>query len=136
MKNKTIYSAVLTLCLLAGGSAMAQRNDHRDDRNDHNGRDDRNNHSQRDDRPDERRNDRNDYKASHNDGPRGAGPRHDMRKGQRLPSDYRSKQYVVNDWRGHHLRQPPRGQHWVQTGGDYVLVGIATGIIAEILLNN
>ncbi|MES1163856.1 MAG: RcnB family protein, partial [Rhizobacter sp.] len=28
-----------------------------------------------------------------------------------------------------------RGYHWVQTGGDYVLVAIATGIIASILLN-
>ncbi len=65
-----------------------------------------------------------------------AGPRHDMRRGSRLSSDYRSQQYVVNDWRGHRLSAPPRGQHWVQTGNDYVLVAIATGIIAQVLLNN
>jgi len=54
-------------------------------------------------------------------------------RGGRLPSDYRSRQYVVDDWRGHHLRQPPRGYHWVQAGGDYLLVAVATGIIAQIL---
>jgi Ni/Co efflux regulator RcnB len=43
---------------------------------------------------------------------------------------------VVNDWRGHHLSPPPRGHHWVQTGSDYVLIAIATGIIAQVLLGN
>lgn len=66
---------------------------------------------------------------------RGAGPRHDLRQGGRLPSQYRNRQYVVNDWRGHHLNAPPRGYQWVQTGGDYVLVAAATGLIASILLS-
>ena len=66
---------------------------------------------------------------------RGAGPEHNFYRGGRLPPYYRDRVYVVDDWRGHHLRQPPRGYHWVQTGTDYVLVAIATGIIASILLN-
>ena len=66
---------------------------------------------------------------------RGAGPNHDFRRGGRLPQQYRSRQYVVEDWRGHRLNAPPRGYQWVQTGGDYVLVAIATGIILQILLN-
>jgi Ni/Co efflux regulator RcnB len=77
----------------------------------------------------DQRNDRRDY------GDRGAGPAHDFYKGGRLPAYYRNRQYVVNDWRGHGLRSPPRGYQWVQTGGDYVLVAIATGIIFELLLN-
>jgi len=56
-------------------------------------------------------------------------------RGDRLPMQYRDRQYVVDDWRGHQLRQPPRGYHWVQSGGDYLLVAIATGIIADLLLN-
>ena len=48
---------------------------------------------------------------------------------------YRTRHYVVDDWRGHHLYAPPRGYHWVQSGGDYLLVAVATGIIASILLN-
>jgi Ni/Co efflux regulator RcnB len=65
---------------------------------------------------------------------RGAGPDHRFHRGDRLPGDFRGRQYVVDDWRGHHLSAPPRGQHWVQVGADYVLVAIATGVIAQIIL--
>jgi Ni/Co efflux regulator RcnB len=68
--------------------------------------------------------------------PRGAGPEHQFRRGDRLPPQYRHRNYVVDDWRGHHLSAPPRGYHWVQVGSDYVLVAIATGIIIQLLLNN
>jgi Ni/Co efflux regulator RcnB len=67
---------------------------------------------------------------------RGAGPDHAFHRGGRLPPEYRSRNYVVDDWRAHGLSAPPRGYHWVQTGADYVLVAIATGIILQILLNN
>lgn len=67
---------------------------------------------------------------------RGAGPNHNFRRGGYLPPQYRHRQYVVEDWRGHRLSAPPRGYHWVQTGGDYVLAAIATGVILQILLNN
>jgi Ni/Co efflux regulator RcnB len=65
---------------------------------------------------------------------RGAGPNHDYYRGQRLPVEYRHRSYVVDDWRGHQLTAPPRGYHWVQTGGDYLLVAIATGIILQVFL--
>jgi len=57
-------------------------------------------------------------------------------KGDRLPNDYRGRQYVVDDWRAHRLDKPPRGHHWVQVGGEYVLVAIATGVIVSVLLNH
>jgi Ni/Co efflux regulator RcnB len=66
---------------------------------------------------------------------RGAGPYHNYYRGERLPSYYRNNTYVVSDWRGHRLSAPPRGYHWVQTGSDYVLVAIATGIILQIMLS-
>jgi len=72
------------------------------------------------------------YRDAHD---RGAGPDHSWYRGDRLPSSYRGRQYVVDDWRGHHLSAPPSGYHWVQAGGDYVLAAIATGVIATILLN-
>ena len=59
----------------------------------------------------------------------------EWRRGGRVPAQYRGHQYVVNDWRGHHLSAPPRGYQWVQVGNDYVLAAIATGIIAQLLLN-
>jgi Ni/Co efflux regulator RcnB len=67
---------------------------------------------------------------------RGAGPDHAYYRGGRMPIQYRSHQYVVEDWRSHQLSAPPRGYHWVQSGSDYVLVAIATGIILQLLLNN
>lgn len=67
---------------------------------------------------------------------RGAGPEHSFHRGGRLPPEYRNRQYVVENWRDHRLSAPPRGYHWVQVGGDYVLVAIATGIILQLLLNN
>lgn len=45
--------------------------------------------------------------------------------------------YVVNDWRGYGLRTPPRGYYWRRSdSGDYLLVALATGIIADIILNH
>jgi Ni/Co efflux regulator RcnB len=138
MNHKLITAAVLAAFIGVTGAASAQDR-HRDD--DRRGGPDFS-------RSDERRNDRTDYQQNdrHDDrradqhdnrrDDRGAGPRHDLRKGGRLPAEYRNRQYVVDDWRGHRLSAPPRGYHWVQTGGDYVLVAITTGIIASLLLSN
>jgi Ni/Co efflux regulator RcnB len=68
-------------------------------------------------------------------GRHGAGPQHNWVRGSRIPPQYRTRHYVVNDWRGHRLSPPPRGYHWVQNGGDYLLVAIATGVIAQLILS-
>ena len=67
---------------------------------------------------------------------RGAGPSHNWYRGTRLPPEYRTRHYIVEDWRGHRLSAPPPGYYWVQSGSDYLLVAIATGVIAQLLLNN
>ena len=59
----------------------------------------------------------------------------EWRRGGFLPNEYRNHQYVVDDWRGHHLSAPPRGYQWVQVGNDYVLAAVATGLIANLILN-
>lgn len=69
-----------------------------------------------------------------NAGGRGAGPRHDIYRGARLPTYYRTQHYVVQDWRYHRLPPPPRGHHWVQVGADYLLVAVATGIVVQLML--
>ena len=130
MKSKTAVSVILamTMTLSSGGFAFAQGSGEGDSRwrQDQMRRGDQQNHQQ-----DLRRGNNN---AQQNE--RGAGPNHDFRRGDRLPVEYRHRQYVVDDWRGHNLSAPPRGYHWVQTGGDYVLVAIATGVILQFLLNN
>jgi Ni/Co efflux regulator RcnB len=105
MKSKAILAAILAASLTTGGLAFAQNNGERNDRG-------RNEQDQR-----------------------GAGPNHAYHRGDRLPAAERGKRYVVGDWRGHHLSAPPRGYHWVQSGSDFVLVAIATGVITQLLLS-
>ena len=47
--------------------------------------------------------------------------------------EYRHRNYVVNDWCCRQLSAPQPGQEWVRYGGDYVLIAVATGIIAALL---
>jgi Ni/Co efflux regulator RcnB len=142
-KKHLALSALLAATLAASATSFAQDR-HHDNRDNH----DDNRYSQHDRGDDHRGDDRrgDDHRGGdrHDDG-RWQGrdnqrfderPAHAWRRGQRLPAQYRSNQYVVSDWRGHHLRQPPRGYHWVQSGSDYVLAAIATGVIADILLNH
>lgn len=149
MNSNRIMAAVMAALIGVSGVALAQdrndrghdqRGDQHDDKRDNQRGNQRNDHNDRNDHTNyspERRNDRTDYRqAERHDPNRGAGPRGDLRKGGRLPAEYRNRQYVVNDWRGHHLNAPPRGYQWVQTGSDYVLVAITTGIIASLLLSN
>ena len=59
---------------------------------------------------------------------------HNWRRGQRLSANQR--RYVVNDWQQRGLRTPPRGYRWVRennNSGDYLLIAVASGLIASIL---
>ena len=87
----------------------------------------------RDDRHDDRRAEQRHDDRDHE---RGAGPDHSWHKGDRIPDSYRDKRYEVTDWHAHHLSAPPAGYHWVQVNGDFVLAAVATGVIADMLLNN
>jgi Ni/Co efflux regulator RcnB len=56
------------------------------------------------------------------------------RRGDRLPAYARNYRQV--DYRREHLRAPPRGYHYVRDDrGEVLLVGIATGVILSILMN-
>lgn len=77
------------------------------------------------------------YRPPPGPGYRGGPPPHVQRqhygwrnKGGRIP---RGQGYVVTDYRRHGLRQPPRGYHWVRDGDQYLLAGIASGIISGII---
>jgi Ni/Co efflux regulator RcnB len=58
---------------------------------------------------------------------------HGFFRGERVPAEWRHRNYVVDDWRLHRLHAPRRGYEWIQVGADYLLVAIATGIIAEVV---
>lgn len=62
--------------------------------------------------------------------------RHQWRRGERLGA-YERAHYRQVDWRRDHLREPPRGYHYVRDDrGETLLVGIATGAILGIILAN
>ena len=123
MKFTRLPLLVGALAVALPAISMADPRDHDDHDRDH-----RNGYSQRD-RADW------DHPGYRHDYYRGAGPNHEWQRGGRLPNEYRGHQYVVDDWRGHHLSSPPRGYHWVQVNGDYVLAAVATGIILDTLLS-
>jgi Ni/Co efflux regulator RcnB len=148
MNKRNIVAALVAAVLVSGVPAFAQDHGYRNDRSESRDNRDNNWQQQRDNRwqPSQQRG-RDEYRgdnargnwgrtADFNSGYDGAGPNHDLRRGGRLPSRYRTHQYVVDNYRVHHLSAPPRGYHWVQTGADYVLVGAATGLIAQIVMGN
>jgi Ni/Co efflux regulator RcnB len=149
MNSKAVVCVVMALSMSTGGLAIAQGNSNRDhgDRGDR-GRGEQmqrggdNDRGGRAERNDNRRDFRGAHDArgfgrSHNEEMRrgrGAGPDHAYYRGDRLPIEYRHRQYVVDNWRGYNLSAPPRGYHWVQSGGDFILVAVATGVILQLLL--
>jgi Ni/Co efflux regulator RcnB len=57
-------------------------------------------------------------------------------RGTVLPRYYFDKRYYI-DYRANRLRRPPRGYHWVRDErGDFLLAAVATGIIADIIVNS
>jgi Ni/Co efflux regulator RcnB len=127
MKTLSILTKALALtALVASSAAMAQYGpDHRDDHRD--------DHGYRDHRPDMRR----------GPGPvleRGRGPefRGDYHRrwarGDRLPPEFRNRQYVIDDYRPYNLAPPPRGYQWISVNSDFVLAAIATGVVASVVV--
>jgi Ni/Co efflux regulator RcnB len=51
--------------------------------------------------------------------------------GDRLTAAQR--RHVIRDYRHAGLKTPPRGQQWVQVNNDFLLVGIASGVIANFI---
>ena len=110
MKTLIIAAAAGAMLLAGAGAASAQHHD-----NDHNNGGNNNNDSH------------------HSAGP--SGWNNSWKRGGRIDNDHWSHGSQV-DWRSHHLRQPPRGYEWRYVDGRYVMAAVATGIIADIILNS
>jgi Ni/Co efflux regulator RcnB len=151
--NKKALIIAAVAATLTSGAALAQHYDNRDyrtdrseqnyrgDRYEHNYRGERGDYSQRDYYSSDRRYDRdyrhdNHYRGARRDYRYDHGSHYRVRRGEYLAHHYRGSRYVVTDWRQRRLYAPPRGYHWVQAGNDYALVALATGLIAQVLLNN
>lgn len=111
--KKTVVLLVSSLMLGISASAMADSNRW-------------NNHHDYKDRYEQRYDKLHDHREqprwSKDDRGHHYGQRINFKRGERLPSEFRSNRYVVSNYRYHRLYQPPRGYNWMQVQGKYVLV--------------
>jgi Ni/Co efflux regulator RcnB len=147
------FAAPLAVTTEAAAQHRGRGNDHdgwdrdrdgrdRDDRRGERRRGDRDRYDRRDDRRDRwdtRRYNGYNYRGQWHYGPPPVHYRdvdygyRNWRRGERLPAYYRDY-YRPVDYRYYRLRPPPRGYHYVRDDrGDYLLVGIATGVILGII---
>ena len=121
--KRLLTAAMAVSVLVSSGVAMAQPYQTRSDRIE-----------ERADRLD-RRADQLERKADRLDRKADRQERREYRRwarGERLPSNYRTRSHYV-DYRRHHLRQPPRGYQWVQVNNQYLMVALASGMIWQIV---
>ena len=55
------------------------------------------------------------------------------RRGAYVPAPYRG--YYVQDWGYYGLRPPPPGYRWIYADGNFVLMAVATGLIADLVVH-
>ncbi len=48
---------------------------------------------------------------------------------------YNGSRHYVTNYHAYHLSPPPAGYQWVQDGSQFVLIAVASGIIANVILN-
>ncbi|HZX75742.1 RcnB family protein [Lysobacter sp.] len=114
---KHLLSALAIGVLLlspVAASAKGKHHDHDRDRHDHHDHDD-------------------DHHHGHDRGRKNGHYKHDYRRGVM----YVERRVYVDDYDRYHLHAPPRGHRWVRSDdGRYVLIAVATGIIADVLLHH
>ncbi|KQV81758.1 RcnB family protein [Rhizobium sp. Root1220] len=54
-------------------------------------------------------------------------------RGHRMTPAERRHMQDVRDYRRYRLSAPPRGYRWVRVDNDYLLIGVASGVIANII---
>lgn len=82
-------------------------------------------------RNDRRDTDRRSAQDDRRNGPQNRG----WHKGERFDQRYARNYSEIRSPGSYRLQNAPRGYHWVRSGNDAVLVGIATGLIAAVMAN-
>lgn len=134
LSKKILCTSLVAAFASIGFAAHAQDRDH-DGRDDRDGRYEQHDRDARHDRDNRSWNNGYDRRDHDRDMRAMGGPeRHHWRRGDRLPDEYRHGRSV--DWRAHHLHAPPRGYQWVDVDGDFVLVALTSGLIADLIVNS
>ncbi|WP_184620096.1 RcnB family protein [Xanthomonas sp. 3058] len=123
-----IIGSLVVLSLLTSGAAFAAPQQQHDDHARIEQRHDAHGPDRRDDRHDDRRADRRDIRHDDHRNDRHGPP---FKRGERLAPGNRGNH--VADYRRHHLKQPPRGHEWRRVDNQYVLIAVATGLIASVV---
>jgi len=53
------------------------------------------------------------------------------KKGDRLPTEFRDRQYVIDDYKQYNLPAPRKGTRWVGIGAEYYLVA-PNGVVQQV----
>ena len=124
--KRLLFAVSLAIACIAPSVAFA----HDDDDHRHRGHYDR--HYDHDDDDD-----RGHYRGEKHKRKHKGWKREHYRRGERIEVVYVEPRYYVDDYHHYRLRQPPRGHRWIRTDdGKFILVAVATGIIADILLHH
>lgn len=135
MKTKALVISVMAACLTSG-AAFAQSYDYYGDRSDRYERPQRYERDARYDRDDGRDGYRDGYREErgYRHHMRGAGPYHDIDRGDRLPPAFWGRENLVRDWYRYRLAEPMRGHNWMRVGDDFAMVSVSTGIVSRVAL--
>ncbi|WP_213881427.1 RcnB family protein [Pseudomonas sp. dw_358] len=58
---------------------------------------------------------------------------HDIKKGDKVPDQYKRKELAVGDWKKHKLAMPTEDQQWVKIQDKYLLVNIPNGTVKDVV---
>ena len=58
----------------------------------------------------------------------------EWKKGYHMKQEDWARGVRVDDWKAHHLRQPPSGYEWRTIDGNYVMANINTGVVSTTLV--
>jgi Ni/Co efflux regulator RcnB len=122
MKRLLLLAATIGCLCLASTSALA---DGKGRRHGHDGHGHHHHHDHDDDHHHHRRGKHRGWHKS------------DWRRGDRIEVVHIERRYYVDDYAHYHLRRPPSGHRWIRSPeGRFILVAVATGIIADVLLHH
>ena len=61
---------------------------------------------------------------------------HEIKKGDKVPDEYKRKELALGDWQKRHLSAPGENEQWVEIQDKYVLVNIPNGTAKDMVMKS